>query len=68
VAKANSRPRPTMRLGARGALQCEKRSRADLFIGCGPILSLGWFRAMNSKEISFLFCFKYCFKKIISIF
>jgi hypothetical protein len=35
-----------------GALLCEW--------AMGPILNLGYFRRMNSKEIDFPFYFKYC--------
>jgi hypothetical protein len=47
-----SRPRPRLWLGARW---CAMREWA-----LGPILSLGCFHCMNSKEIDFLLCFKYC--------
>jgi hypothetical protein len=35
-----------------GALLCEW--------AMGPILNMGYFHRMNSKEIDFPFCFKYC--------
>jgi hypothetical protein len=45
--ESKSRPRPKDAAWCTGVLLCE--------MDHGPNLSLGWFQAMNSKEISFLF-------------